>query len=67
METFDVEVASFLGGFVLEVLVFKFLEAFLLLEGAVHVEVLASVILAVELVDSHLGTTVSIFNVVFVR
>ena len=66
LETFDVEVASLLGGFVLERLVFKFLEAFLLLEGGVHVELLALVFLAVELVDSLLGTTGSILNVVFV-
>ncbi len=67
LETFDVEVTSFLGGFVLESLVFKFFAAFILLEGGLHVEVLAFVFLAVEQFDSLLGTTVSIFIVVFVR
>ena len=67
LETFDVEVTSFLGGFVLEGLVFKFFAAFSLLEGGFHVEVLAFVFLAVEQFDSLLGTTVSIFIVVFVR
>ena len=66
LETFDVEVASFLGGIVLEGLVFKFFAAFILLEGGLHVEVLALVFLAVERFDGLLGTTESIFNVVFV-
>ena len=45
---------------------FKFLEAFLLLEGGVHIELLALVFLAIDLIDSLLGATGSILNVVFV-
>jgi hypothetical protein len=38
-ETFDIEIASLLGGLVLEGLVFKFLLAFLLLKGGMNIKV----------------------------
>lgn len=65
-ETFDVEVASLLGGLVLEGLVFKFLLAFLFLEGGMNIKVFAFVFFTVELIDGFLGATRTILNVVFI-
>jgi hypothetical protein len=62
-----VEVAALSRFLIFKCLEIKLLLTFFLLEGGLHVEVLALIFLSVELVDSLLGATASIINVIFVR